>query len=49
LNGNKVLGVPARKTGQIEDFYSSIEVKVDNKNQAQISTINSFLDGKKPD
>jgi len=36
-------------TSQIEDFYSSIEVKVDNKNQAQISTINSFLDGKKPD
>lgn len=34
---------------QIESFYSNIEVKVDDKNQAQISTINTFLDGKKPD
>lgn len=34
---------------QVESFYSNIEVKVDNKNQANLSTINTFLDGKKPD
>ncbi|MBL7732682.1 MAG: cell division protein FtsZ [Chitinophagaceae bacterium] len=33
----------------IEDFYSSYEVKSDQNNQAQISTINTFLEGKKPD
>jgi len=33
----------------IESFYSNYEVRSDNKNQAQISTINTFLDGKKPD
>jgi cell division protein FtsZ len=33
----------------IENFYSSYEVKAGKDNQAQISTINTFLDGKKPD
>jgi cell division protein FtsZ len=33
----------------IENFYSNYEVKSDQNNQAQISTINTFLDGKKPD
>jgi cell division protein FtsZ len=33
----------------IENFYSSYEVKTDEKNQTHISTINTFLDGKKPD
>lgn len=33
----------------VENFYSSYEVKSDQNNQAQISTINTFLDGKKPD
>ncbi|MBK9570285.1 MAG: hypothetical protein IPO53_10490 [Chitinophagaceae bacterium] len=34
---------------QVENFYSSYEVKTDDKNQTHISTINTFLDGKKPD
>ncbi len=34
---------------QVENFYSSYEVKTDQNNQIQISTINTFLDGKKPD
>jgi cell division protein FtsZ len=34
---------------QIENFYSSYEVKDDPSKQGPISTINSFLDGKKPD
>lgn len=34
---------------QVENFYSNYEVKADQNNQAQISTINTFLDGKKPD
>jgi len=34
---------------QVENFYSNYEVKTDHNNQAQISTINTFLDGKKPD
>lgn len=33
----------------IESFYSSYEVRSDEKNQGHISTINTFLDGKKPD
>ncbi|HMR91365.1 MAG TPA: cell division protein FtsZ [Chitinophagaceae bacterium] len=33
----------------IESFYSSYEVKKDQQDQVQISTINTFLDGKKPD
>jgi cell division protein FtsZ len=34
---------------QVEDFYSNYEIKTDDKNQTHISTINTFLDGKKPD
>jgi cell division protein FtsZ len=33
----------------IEKFYSNYTVKSDENNQGQISTINAFLDGKKPD
>lgn len=33
----------------VENFYSNYEVKSDDKNQAHISSINTFLDGKKPD
>jgi cell division protein FtsZ len=33
----------------VENFYSSYTVKTDDKNKTQISTINTFLDGKKPD
>lgn len=33
----------------VENFYSNYEVKADENNNAQISTINTFLDGKKPD
>ena len=33
----------------VENFYSSYTVKPDDNNKAQISTINTFLDGKKPD
>ncbi len=36
-------------SSHIESFYSNYEVKSDQNNQAQISTINTFLDGKKPD
>lgn len=36
-------------SNQVENFYSSYEVKSDEKNQAHISSINTFLDGKKPD
>ncbi len=36
-------------SSHIENFYSSYEVKTDDKNQTQISTINTFLDGKRPD
>lgn len=32
-----------------EDFYSKVSVKKDENNKTQISTINTFLDGKKPD
>ncbi len=34
---------------QIENFYSSYEVKDDPAKQGPISTLNTFLDGKKPD
>ena len=34
---------------QVENFYSSIEVKPDANNQVQFSSINTFLEGKKPD
>jgi cell division protein FtsZ len=33
----------------VENFYSNYSVNSDGKNQASISTINTFLDGKKPD
>ena len=33
----------------VESFYSNYTVKSDENNQAEISTINSFLEGKKPD
>ena len=33
----------------VENFYSNYEVKTDDNNQTKISTINTFLDGKKPD
>lgn len=33
----------------IEAFYSQYEVKADDRNQVQISSINTFLEGKKPD
>jgi cell division protein FtsZ len=33
----------------VETFYSQYEVKADQHNHGEISTINSFLDGKKPD
>jgi len=33
----------------VESFYSQYEVKSENNNQGEISTINSFLDGRKPD
>jgi len=33
----------------IESFYSNYTVKSDENNQAEISTINTFLDSKKPD
>ncbi len=36
-------------SSHIENFYSSYEVKPGDKNQAQISAINTFLEGKKPD
>jgi cell division protein FtsZ len=32
-----------------QDFYSSYEVKTDGNNNTTISTLNTFLDGKKPD
>lgn len=33
----------------VESFYSNYQVKSDENNQAEISTINTFLEGKKPD
>jgi cell division protein FtsZ len=33
----------------VENFYSNYEVKTDENNNTQISTINTFLDGKNPD
>jgi cell division protein FtsZ len=36
-------------TNAVENFYSNYEVKTDENNQTKISTINTFLDGKKPD
>ncbi len=36
-------------TSHIESYYSKFEVSSDELNQGQINTINTFLDGKKPD
>ena len=36
-------------TSTVENFYSNYEVKTDNNNNSEITTINTFLDGKKPD
>ncbi len=33
----------------VESFYSNYTVKTDDNNQVEISTINTFLEGKKPD
>ncbi len=33
----------------VENFYSKYTVKKDENNETQISTINTFMDGKKPD
>jgi cell division protein FtsZ len=33
----------------VENFYSNYTVKTDDNNQTEISTINTFLEGKKPD
>jgi cell division protein FtsZ len=33
----------------VENFYSNYEVKTDENNNSEISTINTFLDGKRPD
>ncbi len=33
----------------VESFYSNYTVKTDENNQAEISTLNTFLEGKKPD
>jgi len=33
----------------VENFYSKVTVSKDSNNHTQISTINTFLDGKKPD
>jgi cell division protein FtsZ len=33
----------------VENFYSKVTVSKDENNQTHISTINTFLDGKKPD
>jgi cell division protein FtsZ len=36
-------------SSNVENFYSNYQVKTDENNNTQISTINTFLDGKKPD
>jgi cell division protein FtsZ len=36
-------------TSHIESYYSKFEVSSDDQNHGQINTINTFLDGKKPD
>ncbi|AHF16789.1 cell division protein FtsZ [Niabella soli] len=36
-------------SNHIESYYSKFEVSSDDNNQGQINTINTFLDGKKPD
>jgi cell division protein FtsZ len=36
-------------SSSVENFYSNYTVNSDGKNGSHISTINTFLDGKKPD
>lgn len=36
-------------TNPVEAFYSKLEVKADDKNKGHLETLNTFLDGKKPD
>ncbi len=36
-------------SSSVENFYSNYTVTPDSKSGSQISTINTFLDGKKPD
>lgn len=36
-------------TTPVENFYSNIEVKAGDNKQANLSTLNTFLEGKKPD
>jgi cell division protein FtsZ len=38
-----------KNSNSVENFYSNYQVKDDGKGSANISTINTFLDGKKPD
>ena len=38
-----------KTASNVENFYSNYEVKNDENNNTSISTINTFLDGKKPD
>lgn len=56
--GNEFETVPAyirrnlelyNTVNSVENFYSNYTVKTDENNNTQISTINTFLDGKKPD
>ncbi len=37
------------QTTSVENFYSNYELKTDESNNIKISTINTFLDGKRPD
>ena len=57
-SGNEFEAVPAymrrnmelyNTVNSIENFYSSYTVKPSEDNKAEISTINTFLEGKKPD
>ncbi|MFT4093604.1 MAG: cell division protein FtsZ [Niabella sp.] len=36
-------------SSHVESYYSKFEISSDDHNQGQINTINTFLDGKKPD
>jgi len=38
-----------QSSSSVENFYSKYEVKTDDNNNTRISTINTFLDGDKPD
>jgi cell division protein FtsZ len=43
------LDLGASSVANVENFYSSYTVKTSEENKTEISTINTFLDGKKPD